>query len=162
MLKAFTAIRKDAASSRSFLPSPRKRSFGYYELLQRADTCGVFTDGTPTAPADQSKSRTKVRLWRRLELEPPIFPLPRRPSRALVFGRNQGIRMIRTAVPERPPKAHPAPLVLKALLLSGIGFGLTLAAVTAVLANQSALHSRFCYNVDYLDRAEAAVHGFIQ
>jgi hypothetical protein len=70
--------------------------------------------------------------------------------------------MMRIAVPERPRKTHPAPRVLKALLLSGIGFGLTLAAVTAVLANQSALHSRFCYDVGYLDRAEAAVRGFIQ
>lgn len=70
--------------------------------------------------------------------------------------------MIRIAVPERPPKTHPAPRVLKALLLFGIGLGFTLAAVTAVLANQSALHSRFCYDAEYLGRAEAAVRGFIK
>ena len=44
----------------------------------------------------------------------------------------------------------------------GIGLGLTLAAVTAVLANQGAMHTQFCHDVDYATKLEDAVRGMLR
>jgi len=64
-----------------------------------------------------------------------------------------------SAKEERPLWAQAAIYAIKGLLMFGIGLGLMLAAVTAVLANQVAMHERFCHPLDYVAKLEDAVRA---
>lgn len=64
---------------------------------------------------------------------------------------------MKSAKRERPLWAQASLWTIKGLLMFGIGLGLTLAAVTAVLANQMAMHAQFCHDVDYVANATEAV-----
>ena len=67
-----------------------------------------------------------------------------------------------SAKQERRLWALAALWTIKGLLMFGIGLGLTLAAVTAVLANQAALHERLCHPVDYMTELKDAVRAVVR
>lgn len=63
---------------------------------------------------------------------------------------------------ERPLWAQASLWTIKGLLMFAIGLGLTLALVTAVLANQAVLHEQFCHPVDYMTELKDAVRGMVR
>lgn len=69
---------------------------------------------------------------------------------------------MKSAKQERPLWAQASLWTIKGLLMFGIGLGLTLAAVTAVLANQVAMHAHFCHDVDYVAKLEDAVRAVVR
>ncbi|MET3588900.1 hypothetical protein ABID21_005040 [Pseudorhizobium tarimense] len=58
--------------------------------------------------------------------------------------------------------AHVAVSAITWVTIVSLGLGFTLALMTAVLANQAALHRQFCYEIDYLTPLLDGIPGLSQ